>query len=154
MEARPLFLVATAEAFTSASRISKKPRTLIFNAAVLACATFLTGLVGRSLFERAESQNYESFSGNYLLVLCLMVLVQYIVNSGLAAVYEALKSDQPLWQTWRTHYLWTSITYVAGASGAAVTAKFMSSVGVFTILITTPLIGIIYFTYRTVCEEH
>lgn len=142
-------LVATTEAVTSASRISKKPRTLIFNAAVLACATFLTGLVGQSLFERAESQNYEAFSGNYLLVLCLMVLVQYIVNSGLAAIYEALKSEQPLWQTWRTHYLWTSITYVAGASGAALTAKFMSSVGLFTILITTPIIGIIYFTYRT-----
>ena len=88
------------------------------------------------------------FSGNYLIGF-VMVLVQYIVNSGLAAIYEALKSDQPFWRTWRTHYLWTSITYVAGASGAAVTAKFMSSVGVFTILITTPIIGIIYFTYRT-----
>ncbi len=141
--------MATTEAFTSASRISKKPRTLIFNAAVLACATFLTGLVGRSLFERTESQNYEAFSGNYLVVLCLMVLVQYIVNSGLAAIYEALKSDQPFWSTWRTHYLWTSITYVAGASGAALTAKFMSSVGWFTVVITTPIIGIIYFTYQT-----
>ncbi|MCM3874227.1 MAG: response regulator [Pyrinomonadaceae bacterium] len=141
-------LVATTEAFTSASRISKKPRTLIFNAAVLACATFLTGLVGHLLFERAESQNYE-FSGNYVVVLCLMVLVQYIVNSGLAAIYEALKSDQPFWRTWRTHYLWTSITYVAGASGAALTAKFMSSGGLFTVLITTPIIGIIYFTYQT-----
>jgi len=142
-------LVATTEAFCSASRISKKARTLTFNAAQLACATFLTGLVGRLLFQGSESQPYETVSGHYLLVLSLMVLVQYVVNSGLASVYEALKSDQPLWRTWRTHYLWTSITYVAGASGAALTAKFMSSGGLFTILITTPIIGIIYFTYRT-----
>jgi signal transduction histidine kinase/ActR/RegA family two-component response regulator len=142
-------LVAATEAFASASRISKKFRTLIFNAAVLACATFLTGQVGLSLFEKPESRTYETFSGNYLIVLCVMVLVQYIVNSGLASIYEALKSDQLLWGTWRTHYLWTSITYVAGASGAALTARFMSSVGLFTILITTPIIGIIYFTYRT-----
>jgi signal transduction histidine kinase/ActR/RegA family two-component response regulator len=142
-------LVATADAFVSSLRISRKARTLIFNAAVLAVATFLTGLVGRTFFERAQSQIYEAFSGNYVIVLCLMVLAQYIVNSGLASIYEALKSDQPLWRTWRTHYHWTSISYVAGASGAALTARFMSSVGVFTILITTPLIGIIYFTYRT-----
>jgi signal transduction histidine kinase/ActR/RegA family two-component response regulator len=142
-------LVATTEGFASSARISKKRRTLIFNAAVLACATFLTGLVGRTLFDRTDIHNYEAFSGNYLLVLCLMVLVQYLVNSGLAAGYEALKSNQPLWRTWRTHYHWTSISYVAGASGAALTAKFMSTVGAFTLLITTPLIGIIYFTYRT-----
>jgi len=142
-------LVASMEALSSTSRISKKPRTLMFNAAQLACATFLTGQVGRFLFENLEVKTYETFSGNYLIVLCVMVLVQYIVNSGLAAVYEALKSNQPLWRTWSKHYLWTSITYVAGASGAAITAKFINSVGFFTILVTTPIIGIIYFTYRT-----
>jgi len=89
------------------------------------------------------------FTGNYLVVLCLMMLVQYVVNTGLAAIYSALKSDLPLWQTWSTHYLWTSITYVAGASGAAITARFISSIGFFTVLVTAPIVGIIYLTYRT-----
>jgi signal transduction histidine kinase/CheY-like chemotaxis protein len=45
--------------------------------------------------------------------------------------------------------LWTSITYVAGGSGAAVTAKLIMSQGFHSVLIAAPIIGIIYFTYRT-----
>lgn len=142
-------LVATADALAQTSRFGKKLKTFLFNAAMLACATFLTGEVVRYSFQHVANINYEVFSGNYLIVLCFMVLVQYIVNTGLAAIYSSLKSDQPVWQTWSRHYLWTSITYVAGASGAAITAKFINSLGFFTVLVTAPIIGIIYFTYRT-----
>jgi signal transduction histidine kinase/CheY-like chemotaxis protein len=142
-------LVATADALAQTSRFGKKLKTFLFNAAMLACATFLAGEVVRYSFQHVANLNYEVFSGNYLIVLCVMVLVQYIVNTGLAAIHSGLKNDQPLWQTWSRHYLWTSITYVAGASGAAITAKFINSVGFFTVLVTAPIIGIIYLTYRT-----
>ena len=78
-----------------------------------------------------------------------MVLVQYVVNSGLAAVYEALKGNQPVVQTWSKHYLWTSITYVAGASAAGIGVILIDSIGFYSALIITPIIGIIYFTYQT-----
>ena len=110
---------------------------------MLGFATFLRARLAVAVEETRHA--YEAFSGNHLIVIGLMVMVQYIVNSGLASIYEALKSDQPLWRTWRTHYLWTSITYVAGASGAALTAKFMNSAGLFTVIITTPIIGIIIY---------
>jgi len=142
-------LVATADSLAQTSRFGKKVRTFVFNAAMLACSTFLAGEVVRYAFTHVANLNYEVFSGNYLIVLCVMVLVQYIVNTGLAAIYQGLRSDQPLWQTWSKHYLWTSITYVAGASGAAITARFINSVGFLTLLVTAPIIGIIYFTYRT-----
>lgn len=142
-------LVATADALAQTSRFGKKLKTFLFNAAMLACATFLAGQVVGYSFRNVANLNYEVFSGNYLIMLCVMVMVQYVVNTGLAAAYSSLKSDQPLWQTWSRHYLWTSITYVAGASGAAITAKFINSVGFFTVLLTAPIIGIIYFTYRT-----
>jgi signal transduction histidine kinase/CheY-like chemotaxis protein len=142
-------LVATVDALVQTSRFGKKLRTFLFNTAMLACATFLAGEVIRYSFQHVANLNYEVFSGNYLIVLCVMVLVQYVVNTGLAAIYSALKSNQPLLQTWSQHYLWTSITYVAGASGAAITARFISSLGFFTVLVTAPIIGIIYFTYRS-----
>lgn len=141
-------LVASADALVQTSRSGRKLKTYLFNGAMLASATFLTGEVVRWSFNHVVNLSYEVFSGNYLIVLCVMVLVQYIVNTGLAAVYSGLKSDQPLWQTWSRHYLWTSITYVAGASGAAFIAKFINSVGFFTMLVAAPIIGIIYLTYR------
>ena len=142
-------LVATADALIQTRGFAKKLKTFLFNAAMLACATFLAGEVVHYSFQHVANLNYEVFTGNYLVVLCLMMLVQYVVNTGLAAIYSALKSDLPLWQTWSTHYLWTSITYVAGASGAAITARFISSIGFFTVLVTAPIVGIIYLTYRT-----
>jgi signal transduction histidine kinase/CheY-like chemotaxis protein len=142
-------LVATADALVQTSRSGRKLKTFLFNGAMLATATFLTSQAVLYCFQHFHNLNYEVFTGNYLITLSIMVLVQYTFNTGLAAIYQGLKSDQPLLQTWSRHYLWTSITYVAGASGAAITARFINSLGFFTVLLTAPIIGIIYLTYRT-----
>jgi signal transduction histidine kinase/CheY-like chemotaxis protein len=145
-------LVATLEAISSSTRITRKARTICFNASVLALATFLTGHIWAQKFGDAPLENI-NLSADFVITICAMVFVQYLVNSGLAAIYEALKRDQRLWRTWRQHYLWTSITYVAGASGAAITAKLIYSVGFYAIIITTPIIGIIFFTYKTYLQN-
>jgi signal transduction histidine kinase/ActR/RegA family two-component response regulator len=142
-------LIAAAEGLSSTSRISKKPRTLLFNTAQIACATFLTVQALRLCFGRIIDLRSQGLSASFIAALVLMVLVQYIVNSGLAAVYEALKGNQPIAQTWIKHYLWTSITYVAGGSAAGISVILINSVGFYSTLITTPIIGIIYFTYKT-----
>jgi signal transduction histidine kinase/CheY-like chemotaxis protein len=142
-------LVATADALIQTSRYGRKLKTFLFNGAMLACATFLTGEVLRYAFQHVPNLHYEVFSGSYLIVLCVMMLVQYLVNTGLAAIHSSLKCGEPLGKTWTDHYLWTSVTYVAGASGAAITARFINSLGFFTLLITGPIIVIIYLTYRT-----
>lgn len=142
-------LVATADAIIQTSRYGRKLKTFLFNGAMLACSTFLTGEVVRYAFQHVPNLHYEVFSGNYLMVLCVMMLVQYFGNTGLAAIHSYLKSDETLLQTWSKYYLWVSITYVAGASCAALTARFINSLGLFTVLVTTPIIGIIYLTYRT-----
>jgi signal transduction histidine kinase/CheY-like chemotaxis protein len=60
-----------------------------------------------------------------------------------------LKSDQPIWQTWRKHYLWTSLTYFTGACAAGVIAGLVYFIGVYAFVITLPIIAIIFLTYRT-----
>lgn len=142
-------LIAAAEGLTSTSRISKKPRTLLFNTSQIACATFLTVQALRLCFGRIIDLPRQGLSANFIAALVVMVLVQYVVNSGLAAIYEALKGNHPIAQTWSKHYLWTSITYVAGASAAGISVTLINSIGFYSALITTPIIGIIYFTYQT-----
>ncbi len=78
-----------------------------------------------------------------------MALVQYGFNSGLVAVSAALKLDQPVWFTWRTNFLWTSITYFAGASAAGFVARVIDHTGFYALVATAPIIAIIYLTYRT-----
>ena len=43
----------------------------------------------------------------------------------------ALKTDEPIWQTWRRHYLWTSLTYFAGACAAGFIAALVYFIGVY-----------------------
>jgi signal transduction histidine kinase/ActR/RegA family two-component response regulator len=78
-----------------------------------------------------------------------MALCQYAANSGVVAVLGALKANGPIWQTWKKHYLWTSITYFAGAASAALIAKLMGLFGFYALIITFPIIAIVFFTYRT-----
>ena len=146
-------LIAATEGLCSTSRISKKPRTLLFNTAQIACATFLTVNVLQMCFGSITEIRNQRLSANFIAALVVMVLVQYIFNSGLAAVYEALKGNQPIVQTWIKHYLWTSITYVAGGSAAGISVILIKDVGFYSILITTPIIGIIYFTYKTYLKQ-
>ena len=61
----------------------------------------------------------------------------------------ALRAEASIWLTWRKNFLWTSITYFAGASAAALIARFIGNVGFFAFVSTIPIIAIVYFTYWT-----
>lgn len=141
-------LLATAEAGCASVRIGKKNRTHFFNAGVMACATFITVWTLRLLFGDTL-RGHDFYSSNYLVMLCLMAVVQYLGNSLMIAASSAMKSDETVWRSWRKNYLWTSITYLAGASAAGIIARFIGHVGFFAFSATIPIIAIVYFTYWT-----
>jgi signal transduction histidine kinase/CheY-like chemotaxis protein len=78
-----------------------------------------------------------------------MALVQYATNSGAVAVCAGLRAGGNIWQTWKKHYLWSSITYFAGALVAAVIAKLMGQFGFYAVIVTMPIVAAVFFTYRT-----
>jgi signal transduction histidine kinase/ActR/RegA family two-component response regulator len=129
-------------------RISRKPLTILFNAAVLALSTFLTAAALRALFGAADLAR-DDYSAYALAAIFVMALVQYAANTGLIAVEKSLKLGERFWPTWKTYYLWTSVTYLAGASAAGITARLVQTVGFYAVLATLPIIAIIYFTYLT-----
>ncbi|MDX6559346.1 MAG: hypothetical protein QOF72_2395 [Blastocatellia bacterium] len=141
-------VLATTEALCSSVRISKRTLTHLFNAAVMACATFLTVWSLRVCFGETITGR-DVYSSNYLVMLCAMAVVQYAGNSILVATSAALKVSQPVWSTWRRNFMWTSITYFAGALAAGLIARFIGNVGFFAFSATIPIIAIVYFTYWT-----
>ena len=147
-------LLAALEAFSSSFRFSKKsipisPLTIAFNGAMMACSTFITVMVVRALFGDIGALRHGPFSAEFVIALCVMALVQYVSNSSLAAIYSALKSQEPIWHTWTKYYLWASITYFAGASTAGIAAKMTDTAGFYALVAMTPIVAIVYFTYRT-----
>ncbi|MDQ3474042.1 MAG: hypothetical protein M3447_09920, partial [Acidobacteriota bacterium] len=143
-------LLASAEGLCSGYRISKKPVTFLFNAAVMACSTFFTVLVLATTFgSHAQLRAHDKL----VFALCVMALAQYFSNTGIVAAGLALKTEQPLWQTWLKHYLWTSITYFAGAVAAGLILFFINTWGFYAVIATIPVIGIVYFTYYKYLED-
>jgi diguanylate cyclase (GGDEF)-like protein/PAS domain S-box-containing protein len=141
-------VLATTEALCSSVRISNRIQTHLFNAAVMGCATFLT-VWSLRLFLGETLTWHDVYSSNYLVALCAMAVIQYAGNSIPVAVSSALKAGQPIWLTWRRNFLWTSITYFAGAMAAGIIARFIGNVGFFAFSATIPIIAIVYFTYWT-----
>jgi PAS domain S-box-containing protein len=146
-------LLAAAEGLALSSPVSRKARVFLFNSAQMACSTFLTAWVLRSLLGPIQALHNDDNPARYLAATCIMALVQYAANSGLAALYTALKDGQPVWRTWRKHYLWTAITYFAGASVASITVDVVGAIGIYAALIISPIIAIIYFSYRTYVKK-
>ena len=143
-----IFLAALDGVCTSI-RISRKIRTYLFNSAVLSCSTFLTVWTLRLLFGPIAELPRHDISASFITAICVMTLVQYAANSGLIAAAQSLRMGRPFWETWHKHYLWSSMTYFAGASAAGIIAKLVNSVGFYAVLVTAPIIAIVYFTYST-----
>jgi diguanylate cyclase (GGDEF)-like protein len=141
-------LVAASEGLASGYRISKTPAIVLFNSAVMTCATTLTVVVVSALGIDPRA----SFAAT-VITASVMAVVQYFSNTTLVGVGLALKLNAPFWSTWKKHCLWTSITYFGGAAAACVISRSFNTVGLYALLVTIPIIGLIYFTYLKYLED-
>jgi signal transduction histidine kinase/ActR/RegA family two-component response regulator len=141
-------LVSALEGIAATLIISKRPRTIFFNSAILAISTFCTAAVLHLNFGSITAISQE-FTQDFFVAVCLMALVQYIANTVLIAIEKASKIKESVWNTWRTYYLWTSVTYFAGASAAGIIAILINRHGFYAVVATAPIILIICFTYQT-----
>lgn len=142
-------IVASMEAVLSSMRFSRKKRTVFFNWGCSALSLFLTNSLLQLFFGNVRALPNQALSATFVAAICTMALVHYASNSGIVAIGAALKTNQHLWITWRRHYLWTSLTYFAGASAAGVIAALIHQVGFYAFFISLPIIGIVFLTYRT-----
>ena len=142
-------VVGALEAFLSSLYFSRRPVTRMFNWGAAALSILITNGVLELVFGNVVALRTTPLKATFVAAICTMALTQYAVNSGLVATAAALKTDEPVWQTWRKHYLWTSLTYFAGAFAAGLIAALVYFIGVYVFVITLPIIAIIFLTYRT-----
>ena len=146
-------LLSALEGVAATLIISKRPRTILFNSAILATSTFVTVVVLYFSFGSlpAVLNDYATtgFSKRFFAAVCTMALAQYVANTVLIAIEKSSKIKESVWNTWRTYYLWTSVTYFAGASAAGIIAVLIKNYGFYAVVATVPIILIICFTYQT-----
>ena len=142
-------LVSALEGVAATLIISKRPRTILFNSAILAASTFVTVAVLNWTVGAPVHIIDHNFTAAFFGAICTMALVQYIANTTLIAIEKASKIKESVWYTWRNYYLWTSVTYFAGASAAGIIAISIRTYTFYAVVATVPIILIICFTYQT-----
>ena len=145
----PATLLAAAESAYSSFRFNVRLKETVFNSAQMLTSTFLTAQVVSLLFGPPEALPRSDNLGKFLSAICAMAVVQYLTNSWLTSIHTALKRNQGVVQIWSRYYLWSSITHLAGASAAGLTSRVVDRHGFPYVLLTAPIILIIYLTYRT-----
>lgn len=143
-------ILAAVEAIFSSWRFCNRKFTVFFNMSVMAFSTTLVFLVleGFGLYDETQSQIQGANFNNFVAALLVMAVTQFLCNTTLAAIYGALKNEIPPWETWKTKYAWTFITYFVGAIGAGVLLQLTISIGFVVVIAAFPVIFFIYLTYR------
>jgi len=142
-------LMSALEGIAATLIISKRPRTILFNSAILATSTFFTVAVLNRAIGAPVHIVDKGFNAAFFGAICTMALVQYIANTTLIAIEKSSKIKESIYHTWRTYYLWTSVTYFAGASAAGIIAIMIHTYTFYAVVATVPIILIICFTYQT-----
>lgn len=142
-------LTCVADSIASTSKVSRKVRTYLFNAAAQAVATWATAEMLLLIFGDPAGLARRIPLSSFVMALCLMALTQYAVNSTIIAVMQALKLAQSVWLAWTRYYLWTSVTFFVGAAAAGLVAYYAGDISLLSLAIVAPIIGLVYFTYQT-----
>jgi PAS domain-containing protein len=114
----------------------------------MGCSTWLTVWVLRACFGEPDLLRHAP-AGAFISAITVMALVQYAANSSMVAMLVSGQKNQSFWLTWKRHYLWTSVTYFVGAALGAISARLIDLYGFSVALAITPVLAILYFTYRT-----
>ncbi len=142
-------ILAAAEAFCSSWRFCNKKITVVFNAATMAISTsvvaialYLSGLYTQSQLQGQADRT------NFVIALSVIALTQFIVNTSLAAIHSALKTSLPLWETWKSKYIWTFFSYFVGIGAAGILVQLTATAGIGIIFATFPVIFFVFLSYR------
>lgn len=143
-------LLAAFEAFCSSWRFCNKKLTVFFNAATMAISTTFVVLLLQSLnlYSNSVLHGRSDSRTNFIIALSVIALAQFAVNTSLASIYDSLKSGLPLWETWKTNYIWTFFSYFIGAASAGIMIQLVDTIGVGIIFATFPVIFFVFLTYR------
>jgi diguanylate cyclase (GGDEF)-like protein/PAS domain S-box-containing protein len=142
-------VLVTVEAYISSSRFTKRAEFRAFNAGILAVSIFaaykITFVFFGSLAEAAQNE----ITLNLFGATGVLIVSHYLVNSSVVATSTALRTDKPVFETWREFYSWMFFPFLASGSVALIAVNIIRISGFFAFLTILPVVGIIYFSYRS-----
>lgn len=143
-------ILAAVEAFFSSWRFCNRKLTVFFNSAAMAISTGLvyTSLWASGLTLEEHLHGNSAYQQKMIVALAIIAMVQFIANTSLASLHDAMKNAIPLWETWKNKYAYSFITYFVGAVSAGLLHLLADSLGFIVIFISFPVIFFIFLSYK------
>ena len=146
-------ITAAFDALLSSLRSTSRTRRFqycLFNASAIACAAHLGGTVFFRSIHRGPLYVKPGPTVEQLLFpLAALAFTHYLCNSGSVAVVVALEKRRNVIKIWKDSFLWSSITYFAGAAAAGFIVSTVGNATIEVVGIIIPVILAMYVTYKT-----
>jgi diguanylate cyclase (GGDEF)-like protein/putative nucleotidyltransferase with HDIG domain len=144
-------VLAGADAAICSLQLKNKRNQLWYNTAVMSLAAFASSAVVGAVF--GDQRAVSSDLSNLAMASGLLALIHFAMNSGLNIALTALKSGRSLVTIWKDSFLWTSISYLAGALTACLVVKLITVISLYVFVISIPILAITYFTYKVYLDK-
>ncbi|MFP5264346.1 MAG: diguanylate cyclase [Blastocatellia bacterium] len=147
----PSVALAGVNAIICSLHYPNKRKVIPFNTAVMSLSVFISATAVTGLFGNPGEGGRDL--GRLLLFAEVLALMHYTLNSGLVSVVSALRRRQNLFKTWQDSFLWTSVSYFAGAVAAALVVKLITIFSFYSFIIAVPILAITYLTYKNYLDK-
>lgn len=142
----PSVVLAGLNAIWCSIRTPNRRRVAPFNAGVMSLSVFAAGSVAAFIF--GNPNEVISDAGRLILTAISLALAHYVLNSTLISIVAALRNGSGLLKTWRDSYLWTWMSYFAGAVAAALIVQLIAVVSFYAFIVAVPILAITFLTYK------
>ncbi|MEK6411012.1 MAG: HD domain-containing phosphohydrolase [Acidobacteriota bacterium] len=82
-----------------------------------------------------------------------LALVHYVLSSTLDSIVASLRNGRGILRTWRESFLWTWMSYFAGAAAAALIFKLITVISFYGFIVAVPILAITFLTYKNYLEK-
>lgn len=121
--------------------------TVLINVVIATSSVFVTAAALTFAFGPPEMALNDASVSQLVLVLFVMALAQFIVNSVLVSAFISIKSDEPLWHVWNEYCLNALVMYLSGALMAGLLTKALQQIDIYLFAAVAAFFSLVYLTY-------
>jgi diguanylate cyclase (GGDEF)-like protein/putative nucleotidyltransferase with HDIG domain len=147
----PSVVLAGVNAAVCSLRYRNRKRVAPFNAGAMSLSVMVSSSIATTVF--GGPQELTSDLSRLVLGAESLALIHYALNSGMVSIVSALRNHRSLTRTWRDSFLWTGISYFAGAVAACLIVKLIAVVSFYAFIVAVPILATTFLMYRNYLEK-
>ncbi len=153
--------IAAIEAFYTSLKyrrqgINMKNRTVLFNVMMSVICVYFAAMSVSLIFSSPQSVSAGDSLAEFGGMLICIALTQFLCNSIVISIWEALKDENPLkrfWEFWFDYCFNALVMYIAAAFIAGLAVKAQDQFNMILFLLGLGIFGVFYFTYRRYVDD-